>query len=184
MRIGSGRFRGRQLHTPRGLFTRPTSGRLKKSLFDTLATELESARVLELFAGAGALGIEALSRGASFVLFVERSRQAVDAIRTNLMELEIEVQAGIIKKDVLSALLQLADKKEVFDIVVLDPPYRARTEDVILNTLESKGLVVGGGLVVVEHHHKTELRERYGCLSRLRELTAGESRFTLFRMSE
>jgi len=179
MRIGSGRLRGRQLHTPRGLATRPTSGRLKKSLFDTLATELESARVLELFAGAGALGIEALSRGAAFVLFVERSRQAVDAIRTNLMELEIEVQAGIIKKDVLSALLQLADKKEV-----LDPPYRARTEGVILNTLDSKGLVVGGGLVVVEHHHKTELRERYGCLSRLRELTAGESRFTLFRMSE
>ncbi len=182
MRIGSGRFTGRRLHTPRGLATRPTSGRLKKSLFDTLASELEGARVLDLFAGAGALGLEALSRGAAFVVFVDRSRQAVEAIQTNLAELELEDQADILEKDVRSALLLLGDQKEAFDVVVMDPPYRARAEDAILNALDTEGLVAAGGQVAVEHHRKTELHEHYGRLGRQRELRAGESRFTLFTM--
>ena len=127
MRIGSGRFRGRKLHVPKGQETRPTGARLKKSLFDVLGAELENARVLDLFAGAGALGFEALSRGAAEVVFVEKSRRAADAIQKNIDELGVDERTELRVLSVRSVLAALADRERPFDLVFADPPYSSET---------------------------------------------------------
>lgn len=184
MRIGSGELRGRRLHAPKGTATRPTSARLKKSLFDVLAASfdgLEGARVLDLFAGAGALGLEALSRGAARAVFVERGRKAVDVIRRNIAELGVEEKSELLPVDVRAALAKLAEAGESFQLVFADPPYEAGALHGVLTSLGVGGLVEDGGLVVVEHHHKQELLESYGDLTRFRLLKSGESCFTLYR---
>ena len=178
MRIGSGALRGRKLHAPKGQQTRPTSGRLKKSLFDVLAPRLEDAVVLDLFAGAGALGIEALSRGAKHAVFVEKARRACDAIERNLEELALEGRAELRRGDVRAKLVELGGP---FDVVFADPPYGSGALGATLAALGDSELVARGGLVVVEHHHKEELGESHGRLETYRVLRSGESCFTLYR---
>lgn len=180
MKIGSGEMQGRRLHAPRGARTRPTSGRLKKSLFDVLSSRLPGTRVLDLYAGSGSLGLEALSRGAESAVFVERGRPACEAIRKNIRELGVGGRAEILSKDVWSALSKLVHREEHFDLVFADPPYRSGESDRLLRYLGEKDLLHPGGLVVLEHHHKRELRDRYGSLVRLRMLKAGESTLTLY----
>ena len=181
MKIGSGRLRGRKLHTPRGSETRPTSGRLRKSLFDVLGGRLEGARVLDLYAGSGSLGLEALSRGAVFAVLVERGRPAAEAIRRNVEELGLSGRVEVFSRDVFGALDRLLARVERFDVVFADPPYRSGDADKLLGRLGQEELVAEGGLVVIEHHHKRALRERYGSLSRQRLLKAGESTLTIYR---
>jgi 16S rRNA (guanine966-N2)-methyltransferase len=180
MRIGGGEFRGRRLKGPSGLQTRPTSARLKKSLFDVLAGRIASARVLDLYAGVGALGLEALSRGAASAVFVERRRQAAAAIEENVEAFELTERARVVTKDVFSALSRLVVEGESFDIVFADPPYRSSDAEKLLRFLGEETLVAPDGIVVIEHHHKKTLDARYGQLERSRELKAGESRLTLY----
>jgi 16S rRNA (guanine966-N2)-methyltransferase len=180
MRIGSGEFRGRMLKGPPGIKTRPTSARLKKSLFDVLSRRIAGAYVLDLYAGVGALGLEALSRGAATTVFVERRRQAAAAIRDNVEALELTERASLVAKDVWSALSRLSADLERFDIIFADPPYRSSEPDKLLRFLGEEVLLASAGIVVIEHHHKDELDARYGRLERLRELKAGESRLTLY----
>ena len=186
MRIGSGELSGRKLHAPKGAKTRPTGARLKKSLFDVLASSsagLENARVLDLFAGAGALGLESLSRGAARAVFVERGRKAADVIERNIDELGLVERGELLAMDVRAALTKLEHDGEVFDLVFADPPYKADEDDLsrLLSALGARELVAPDGLVVVEHHHKRELLESYGELTRFRRLRSGESCFTLYR---
>ncbi|MGH9389315.1 MAG: 16S rRNA (guanine(966)-N(2))-methyltransferase RsmD [Vicinamibacteria bacterium] len=180
MRIGSGEMRGRRLHAPRGERTRPTSGRLKKSLFDVLAGRLPEARVLDLYAGSGALAFEALSRGAVEAVVVERNRKACDSIRRNAGELRLAARVEILAMDVASAVSKLRRRGDRFDVVFADPPYRSSEAEDLLVDLGGGLLFAEGGVLVLEHHHKRELRNRYGSLSRLRVLKAGESTLTLF----
>jgi len=180
MRIGSGAMRGRRLHAPRGERTRPTSGRLKKSLFDVLAGRLPEARVLDLYAGSGALAFEALSRGAAEAVVVERNRKACDSIRRNASELRLSGRVEILTMDVASAVSKLRHRGDRFDVIFADPPYRSSEPDHLLVHLGDGLLFAEGGLLVLEHHHKRELRDRYGSLIRLRVLKAGESILTLF----
>lgn len=184
MRIGSGELRGRRLHAPKGLVTRPTSARLKKSLFDVLAASfrgLAGARVLDLFAGAGALGLESLSRGAARAVFVERGRKAADVIRRNIEDLGVDERAEVVTADVRTALAKLAQNGDRYSLVFADPPYEAGALGGVLTLLGAGELVEEEGLVVVEHHHKQELLESYGDLTRIRLLKSGESCFTLYR---
>lgn len=180
MRIGSGEMRGRRLHAPRGGRTRPTSGRLKKSLFDVLAGRLPDASVLDLYAGSGALAFEALSRGAARAVAVERNRKACDSIRRNASELGLGGRVDVLAMDVRSALSKLRHRGDLFDVILADPPYRTDEAEDLLVSLGEEPLLAEGGVVVVEHHHKRELRERYGSLARSRVLKAGESCLSLF----
>ncbi|MGH9391953.1 MAG: 16S rRNA (guanine(966)-N(2))-methyltransferase RsmD [Vicinamibacteria bacterium] len=180
MRIGSGDMRGRRLHAPRGERTRPTSGRLKKALFDVLAGRLPQARVLDLYAGSGALAFEALSRGAAEAVVVERNRKACDSIRRNASELRLDERVEVLAMDVSSAVSKLRHRGARFDVIFADPPYRSSEPEDLLVHLGDEHLLAEGGLLVMEHHHKRELRDRYGSLSRLRVLKAGESILTLF----
>jgi 16S rRNA (guanine966-N2)-methyltransferase len=130
MRVIAGRLGGRRLKAPRGRGTRPTSERVREALFAMLG-DVEQARVLDLFAGTGALGIEALSRGAARVVFVERDAAAVAALRENLAALEIAGDAAEVRRvDALAALRSARRAKETYDLLFIDPPYaQARRPD-------------------------------------------------------
>jgi 16S rRNA (guanine(966)-N(2))-methyltransferase RsmD len=180
MKIGSGRFRGRNIITPRGKKTRPTSGRLKKALFDIIAPDLPEARVLDLYAGAGALGLEAISRGASHATFVERGRAAAKAIADNLERLGITGQAEIVQSEVAPVLHQLAQRGELFHVILLDPPYRSDLHATVLKLIDKASVLAEGGFVVIEHHHKLALADTVGRLQKGRVVRAGESCLTFF----
>jgi len=127
MRVIAGRLGGRRLKAPRGRATRPTSDRVREAIFAMLA-DVEGARVLDLFAGTGALGIEALSRGAAHAVFVERDARALAALRENLAALELGPDAAEVRRvEALAALRSARSAKETYDLLFIDPPYvRAR----------------------------------------------------------
>jgi 16S rRNA (guanine(966)-N(2))-methyltransferase RsmD len=180
MRIGSGELRGRRVRAPRGERTRPTGGRLKKSLFDVLAPRLEGTRVLDLYAGSGSLALEALSRGASMAVVVERDRKAVGAIRRNVEELGLSGRVEVLSQEVTGALPRLVHRGLRFDVVFADPPYRSNELEKLLLYFGKVDLLAEGGLIALEHHHKRELRESYGPLVRTRILKSGESSVSLY----
>ena len=126
MRVVAGRFGGRRLVAPPGDATRPTSDRVREALFSVLGTSVAGTRVLDLYAGSGALGIEALSRGAADAVFVDRAQPAIEAIRKNLAALEIE--AEVWRMQAQKALRTASARADAYDLVFLDPPYRRAAE--------------------------------------------------------
>jgi 16S rRNA (guanine(966)-N(2))-methyltransferase RsmD len=126
MRVVAGTYGGRRLVAPAGTETRPTSDRVREALFSVLGPSIDGARVLDLYAGSGALGIEALSRGAATAVFVDRSRQAIQAVRANLEALGIEADVRPI--EARAALRAASARREAYDLVFLDPPYRHAAE--------------------------------------------------------
>ena len=184
MRIIAGKFRGRKLKSPPSLQTRPTSDRLRETLFNILAPRIEGARFLDLCAGSGAVGIEALSRGAAQVTFVDQSRRMCELIETNLGPLNIDKNAiEILLAEVLDFLRSYAKKKtDVFDIIFFDPPYAAECEATLDYIAERAGLLLAtDGLVIVEHHKKNELKVEFRGLHRYRTLRQGDSILSFYR---
>ncbi len=120
MNIIGGEFRGRKLHSPKGDKTRPTSAILRKAVFDICRSEIEGALFLDLFAGSGAMGLEALSRGAKLSVFIDKDKNAIQCIKANIAALKLEDQAKVIMGDVLAALRRLNTH---FNIIYIDPPY-------------------------------------------------------------
>ena len=120
MRIITGSAKGKRLFTPKGENTRPTSDRVKEGIFSVIQFDIEGRTVLDLFAGSGQMGIEALSRGAGWVVFVDNSRDAVETIKKNLQNLDLGIKSRVLQSDCMSFL---SDKGEMFDIAFLDPPY-------------------------------------------------------------
>lgn len=157
MRVVAGRFRGRPLKAPPGLGTRPTADRVRESLFSILGP-LHDLRVLDLFAGTGALGIEALSRGAAHATFVERERRALGALHENLSTLSVGAdEATVVAGDVLRHLRDAAARGDAYDLVLLDPPYAdaPRLQPVLASAL---GPLLGeGGRVVTESDRRSPL---------------------------
>ena len=185
MRIIAGRLRSRTLNAPAGLGTRPTSDRLRETLFNVLAPRIAGAHFLDLYAGSGAVGMEALSRGAAQVTFVERAPAALSVLRRNLQKLGLSegfrVQAGSVK-----GFLQRPSAAG-FDLVFLDPPYEAEEE--YAGTLGLLGGVAGGwlapgALVIAEHRssrgRKESVEERYGRLMRTRVLEQGDAALSFY----
>src|SRR5215475_13428526 len=125
MRVIAGALKGRRLVAPRGLSTRPTADQVRIALLDTLGPRLAGARWLDLFAGAGGVGLEALSRGAAHVTFVEREARAMAALEANVKALGLEARTRRLRQDVDRALVRLAAEGARFDLVFLDPPYEA-----------------------------------------------------------
>jgi 16S rRNA (guanine966-N2)-methyltransferase len=158
---------------------RPTSDKLRETLFNVLATRMEGARVLDGFAGTGAVGIEALSRGAAHVTFVERDARAVRLIEKNLDRVGLAADRhAIIRADLAGALRLLA--KEEFDIIFLDPPYGAG----LTAALDAVASIVGPEtLLVIEHAKRDAAPEQSGTLARTRNLTSGDSALTFYRVA-
>lgn len=183
MRIIAGLYRSRTLEAPRGLATRPSSDRLRETLFNVLAPRIEGAVFLDLYAGSGAVGIEALSRGAERVTFVERAPAALQALRGNLAKLAISSGFRIDSGSVSAALKHLGKENQRFDLVFLDPPWDAAAEyATTLGVLggSARGLLADGALVIAEHRRKERLEESYGTLERIRVLEQGDAALNFY----
>lgn len=173
MRVIAGTARGRQLVAPRGSGTRPIADRVKETLFAILADRVVDARVLDLYAGSGAVGIEALSRGAASCAFVEHERHALAAIRENLDRAGVAERASVHPVDVLR-FLGGADVDR-FELVFLDPPYVER--DILAPLERLAPRLAPGATVVLKHHWRTPIPEPRG-LARWRERRFGETALT------
>ena len=186
MRIIGGWLGSRTLEAPPGLGTRPTSDRLRETLFNVLAPRIEGAAFLDLYAGSGAVGIEALSRGAARVVCVERAAPALKVLRANLrrlgVEKNVEVHAGAV-----SAFLRRVVAGAGFDLVFLDPPYDAETEYAATLALlggAAEAMLGTGAVVIAEHRKKQNLEGRYGALARTRRLQQGDASLSFYAISE
>lgn len=176
MRIISGEYRGRVLKSPPNLKTRPTSDRLRETLFNILNPRIsESARILDLCAGTGAIGIEALSRGAAFAVFVDKSRKVCGLIESNLDLLAIpESQTEVICSSAEDYLRRY--NGELFDIIFFDPPYQNEYEDVLRSISEDRSKIFkSDGIFIAEHHNKVVLPDTFNNLRRWRLLKQGDS---------
>jgi len=184
MHVLAGALKGRRLVTPRGLRTRPTADQVRIALMDALMPHLPGARLLDLFAGAGGVGLEALSRGAAHVTFVERDARAVAALRQNVATLGVETETRVLRLDVARALARLAEAGERFEIVFLDPPYEGARVATTLERLGTSPLVVPGGRVIAQHPTKTPPPAEIGRLQVVRTRRFGETALTFFRAGE
>ncbi len=184
MRIIAGKYRGRKLKSPLSLQTRPTSDRLRETLFNILAPRIKGARFLDLCAGSGAIGIEALSRGAAHATFVDQSRRMCALIEANLDEFGVGDDEVEIVCSEVSAFLRRRGAKgaEPFDIVFFDPPYAADYESVLEQLGDQVGpLLAAEAIVVVEHHKKRELKAEFGSLHLYRSLKQSDSALSFYR---
>jgi len=186
LRIIAGKYRGRKLKSPPSLQTRPTSDRLRETLFNILAPRIEGARFLDLCAGSGAVGIEALSRGAAHVTFVDRSRKMYALIETNLKSLDVsDDEIEVVSKEALEFLRKRAKQEEVpFDIIFFDPPY-AMDYEAVLDYIgeQATRTLAESGVVIVEHHRKRDLKDEVGGLKRYRMLKQGDSCLSFYEAS-
>jgi 16S rRNA (guanine966-N2)-methyltransferase len=184
MRVIAGTFRSRTLAAPPGLDTRPTSDRLRETLFNVLAPRIEDAVFLDLYAGSGAVGIEALSRGAREAIFVEQAEPALRAIRGNLAALGIRGGYALEARSVAAALKRLAEQPRAANLIFLDPPYRQFEEYArALGLLggECAGLLAEGAVVIAEHEKRVDLDAAYGVLQRYRVLKQGDAALSFFK---
>jgi 16S rRNA (guanine(966)-N(2))-methyltransferase RsmD len=185
MRIIAGRYRSRTLAAPPGLATRPSSDRLRETLFNVLAPRIKGARFLDLYAGSGAVGIEALSRGAASVEFVERAEPALKVLRANLARLGV-TEGFRIHGAGVGAVLRKMKPGVGFDVIFLDPPYDAIQEYAATLGLlggVAKGLLSEGAVVIAEHRKKERLEERCGDLARKRLLEQGDAALSFYAVA-
>ena len=185
MRIIAGTFRSRPLQAPPGLATRPTSDRLRETLFNVLAPRIGGAVFLDLYAGSGAVGIEAISRGAAHVTFVERAPAAQKILRANLAGLAINAGFKIQNSNVAQFLRKSSGA--LFDLVFLDPPYDAGEEyTTALNLLgaASQQALAPDAIVIAEHRRKQTLNPSYGNLHRYRLLEQGDAALSFYQAAQ
>ena len=186
MRIIAGKYRGRKLKSPPSLQTRPTSDRLRETLFNVLAAQIKGARFLDLCAGSGAVGIEALSRGALHATFVDQSLRMCALIQANLDALEVDKSEIEVVNSEAGEFLRRRGKEEVepFDIIFYDPPY-ASDYEALLNCVgeQTKRSLAEDGIIIVEHYRKNELREEFGSLVRHRVLKQGDSALSVYQIA-
>jgi 16S rRNA (guanine966-N2)-methyltransferase len=182
MRIVGGQDRGRRLQAPRGHRTRPTAERVREALFDILGPAVRGTRVLDLFAGTGAVGIEALSRGAVRAVFVEKERQAIRALRRNLAAVGASrAAARVVAGDVAAVIPGLAQEEGPVDLVFLDPPYAGSRILETLAVLVRSGLLAEGARVVVQHFGKLVIPAIPGLVFDREPRRFGETTLTFFR---
>jgi 16S rRNA (guanine966-N2)-methyltransferase len=188
MRVIAGKFRSRPLRSLRGMDIRPTSDRLRETLFNVLTagnpSGLEGSVLLDLFAGTGAVGIEALSRGAKEVYFVERSAPAAEAIRGNLHSLGIEGGYTVLQEEMPRAFFRMERQRVAADVVFIDPPYQMK--DAYTSTLlalAESSLIWAMSVVIAEHEKRFDPGEEFDSLRRFRHLVQGSTALSFYRMT-
>ena len=179
MRVITGSARGRKLEAPQGLETRPTSDMVKEAMFNIIQFEVEEAMVLDLFAGSGQLGIEALSRGAKFAVFVDASREAQEVIRANLQSTGLAQKSRVAAMDALGFLKSTGDR---FSIALLDPPYQKGLLDEALPLLAGK--MEEGGVILCESEKNEILPQKAGAFALYKEYRYGKKKITVYRKEE
>lgn len=184
MRIIAGKYRSRTLRSLKGQMLRPTSDRLRETLFNILGPTVNGATFVDLYAGTGAVGIEAISRGAHRSIFVEQHAPAVALIRRNLESLGIDSDAEILRMDVSRAIEHLESRRVHAQFIFMDPPYAAIDEcEHALNALGESSVVAPDGRVIVEHLKKRELPELVGELELARVVEQGDAALSFYRLA-
>ncbi len=178
MRVISGKARGVSLKTPDGMKTRPTADRVKEAMFSIIQFDLPNAKVLDLFAGTGQLGIEALSRGAKSAIFVDCQDSACKLIKENLKKTHFEQESRVIKSDYMSYLKTTSDK---FDIILLDPPYAELFLENSLKMITEIDILQTNGIIVTERPLEKELSLEFSGFSRSKDYKYGKTLLTLYR---
>ncbi|MBI4854742.1 MAG: 16S rRNA (guanine(966)-N(2))-methyltransferase RsmD [Acidobacteria bacterium] len=183
MRVIAGNYKGRNLRTLEGLDVRPTSDRLRETLFNILSPYIEDSHFLDICSGSGAVAIEALSRGAIEAALIEVSRKATQVIYENLEHCKIsKTQAKIFCSDATIALKELGKNNSLFDIVYFDPPYKSNIYLPVLALLGEKKILSDDAIVVVEHHSKIPMPEIVGQLNCYRKLKQGETELSFYKI--
>lgn len=177
MRIIAGSARGLRLDAPKGPDVRPTTDRVREALFSILGPAIQDARFLDLFAGTGANGIEALSRGAALAVFVDTERRAIDAITANLEKSGFSLQARLLRATLPGGLDRV---QGAFDVVFADPPYKFTAYERLLEEIGQWRLLAEGGRVVLEHSARMPLPATQGGLTRLQERHYGETALSIY----
>ena len=178
MRVITGKARGVALKTPDGLLTRPTADRVKEALFSIIQFDIPSARVLDLFAGTGQLGIEALSRGAKSVVFVDEREDACKLVRENLKRTRLELDGRVVRSDYLAFL---KNTKETFDIVFLDPPYAEVFLENSLKMITEIDILQSGGIIVAERPLGKDLPWDFPGYTRSKDYKYSKTVLTIYR---
>jgi 16S rRNA (guanine(966)-N(2))-methyltransferase RsmD len=184
MRVIAGKFRSRVLKGPGPLRLRPTSDRLRETLFNILGPSVEDSLFVDLFAGTGAVGIEAVSRGARETILVESNAKAARLIRENLKSLDILSGAELIEALAVRGLEKMATRRLLADFIFLDPPYEKTCDSLeVLEFLDATHLVAPRGIVIVEHYWKTELPEFLTRLECTRQIEQGDAILSFYSLA-
>jgi 16S rRNA (guanine966-N2)-methyltransferase len=169
MRVISGTCKGRPLKAVPGMTTRPTTDKVKESLFNIVGPYFEGGAVLDLFSGSGSLGLEALSRGMEKGVFVDKDSKAIQIIKTNISACKFENQAEVHRSDALRSLKALGKRKAQFDLIFMDPPYKIATMiPAIIEEIESAELLAEDGMIICEHGEELTLPEKIGDFTKFR----------------
>ncbi len=183
LRVISGEAKGHKLKTVKGNTTRPTTDRVKESLFNIIAGFVGDAEVLDLFAGTGNLGIEALSRGANSAVFVDKSRECSNVILENLTHTRLLERSTIITSEVGLAISRLANEGKRFSLIFLDPPYNKNFVEKTLNYISKSDIILDNGLIVAEHDYIDSVPESIDHIKLLRSERYGDTVISFFRKS-
>jgi len=181
MRVIGGIKGSRKLRSSRSKFLRPTMDRVRESIFNILGKEVINARFLDLFAGTGSVGIEALSRGAREVFFVERDYKIAEVLKKNLHDLGFEGENRILKMDFAKAIKSLSGEERKFDIIYIDPPYGSGFSLQSMELLAEFDILKDNGIVLVEHFHKDRLQENFRSLKLFRVRKFGDTCISIFK---
>lgn len=157
MRIITGKARGLKLTTPKNMDVRPTSDRVKESFFNIIGTKIVGTRVLDLFAGTGNLGLEAWSRGAEKVVFIDESQTSLQLVRSNIAKAKAEKETTVLKGNAVKLIADLSAKGEKFDFIFCDPPYNKGLPALIIEQVAKYDIVLPGGYLIVEHSQHENL---------------------------
>ncbi len=185
MRVISGVCKGRPLKAVQGMTTRPTTDKVKESLFNIIGPFFDGGNVLDLFSGSGSLGLEALSRGMEKGIFVEKDPKALQVIKANIQACRMEEESEVLRSDALRSIKMLGGRGVRFDLIMMDPPYKiANAIPSILSEIEENQLLAEDGLIICEHGKELELPEQIGPFVKYRYEKYGITAISFFRSQD
>ena len=184
LRVIAGVAKGHRLKTPRGMATRPTSDRVKEALFNIIAAFVPDSYVLDMFSGTGSLGIEALSRGAAYAVFVDYHKECVDIIKENLNYTKLQSKAKVFQADCLRVAKKLGRRGNRFDIIFMDPPYSKNLVEGALSSIVENGIIKDNGIIVVEHRKSDTVPQKIGDVELVRRQDYGDTSLSFYRRKE
>ncbi|WP_068786101.1 16S rRNA (guanine(966)-N(2))-methyltransferase RsmD [Paenibacillus phocaensis] len=180
MRVISGSARGRTLKAVPGMGTRPTTDKVKEAIFSMIGPYFDGGAVLDLFAGTGGLGIEALSRGMDKAVFIDKEFKSIETVRQNLKAAGFEAKAEVYKNDAERALKALAKREAAFDLVFLDPPYRLKNGDALMMQMDELQLLEPQAKIVLEYESSYVYPEQFGAFLQTRKAEYGETTVSIY----